>query len=1004
MAPLRDRLPSNTTEPEWPPQSVTTPLRIAKRDTPQRQHASQLSRRTSNTFTKLTRSNLVTQSPFLSQSSPSPSPSRPSSATNALSPRRVSGEKRPRPESMQSHVENVRPLGPKRRQSKGFQDLVEKEPVKKSPFRRPVYPTEDPFPPPPPPPKVTHQSHLPTPSSSASPGRSSLVTKRFHGPREIGRDVAKRQRRKTVTFEETCEVVTYERDDSLEDPLFSDDPDDDHVEPEDEEEPAGGVEANDSLTGLVDSMIQDARGASSPHTPPMDRILPPHMDSEDGVPYGRTHHADRVALSRTSHPTPPLEISETLTSVVRESPAVTSTPPQNQSAGSTMPLGRSTHSERARVDRMPDELEEDVRMLPPSPSPAKAKKYPFGDGDCTAENLLPKFDLDVHRKEGADDTGACSKSAVRSLNSMHKAGGSREDPFGLPARDDVQIVELSFMSSEGVPGSPYERSAGLQQTSQAVQLEEELGLGTPNSQIRTSTPPLKLKSPAGSLGKSAESPGSRGLPRPPRWQSESPLPNPHSQTTSFAESRSGSPSLPYPGSPSSQPTSGSPAFAPPTPMASPFPPALESMPSNGSLNSHESIGSLSRRNPRIDREDIHKRLLRKRNADSPMPEELGEMSTTANRPTNGDATDTQLDEMPLAALRTLMSRPIHRERTYDGVMSIDPNPQPADPPRPSVLVRAHTETETGDTHGAGTSDLHGRDFSLPDGNTTLDLSLGAGSVEISEVRSALERLVQDVVTDSAGASMSARPSPQDLKVKGSHSSLRIASVTKGIKARLYDPLSDLDVTMEEDEMLDDHDEIQHELLSGGGFMSPTLSRNTSESSDVPQTQQRDAIRHREQMILEKRREMRRREQDEDMGYVTPPRNPPHPGGRPSARRSMSTGDAEDLQEATRRAALNPLGSSVLPDVIEKDPFAESIARELSKLRGSSKGVRLHIPPSQWSAKPILQRYHVRQHSETIYASLDADRVSHVDGAGDIDNGRAWRTIRRPSDMVRKLIE
>jgi hypothetical protein len=946
MAPLRDRLPSNTTEP---PQSVTTPLRFARRDTPQRQHASQLSRRTSNTFTKLTRSNLVTQSPFLSQSSPSPSPSRPSSVTNPLSPRRVSGEKRPRPESMQSHMENVRPLGFRRRESKGFQDLVEKEPVTKSPFLRPACPAEDPFPPPPPPPKVTHTSHLPTPSSSASPGRSSLVTKRFHGPREIGRDVAKRLRRKkTVTFEETCEVVTYERDDSLEEVLFSDDPDDDHGEPEDDEEPAGGVEANDSLTGLVDSMIQDAYGASSPHTPPMDRILPPHMDSEDGVPYGRTHHADRVALSRTSHPTPPLEISETLTSVVRESPAVTSTPPQNQSAGSTMPLGRSTHSERARADRLLDDLEEDVRMLPPSPSPAKAKKYPFGDGDCTAESLLPKFDLDVHRKEGADDAGTCPKSAVQSLDSMHKAGGSREDPFGLPAQDDVQIVELSFMSSEGVPGSPYERNAGLRQTSQAVQSEEELGLGIVNSQIRTSTPPLKLKSPAGSLGRSAELPGSRELPRPPRWQSESPLPNPHSQTTSFAESRSGSPSLSYRGSPSLQPTSGSPAFAPPTPMASPFPAALESMPSNGSLNSHGSIGSFSRRNPRIDREDIHKRLLRKRNADSPMPEELGEMSTTANRPTNGDATDTQLDEMPLATLRTLVSRPIHKEGTYDGVMSIDPNPQPADPPRPSVLVRAHTEIETGVTRGAGTSDFHGLDFSLPDGNTTLDLSLGAGSVEISEVRSALERLVQDVATDSAGASTSARPSPQDLKVKGSHSSLRIASVTKGVKARLYDPLSDLDVTMEEDEdedeMLDDHGEIRHELLSGGGFMSPTLSRNTSESSDVPQTQQKDAIRHREQMILEKRREMRRREQDEDMGYVTPPRNPPHPGGRPSARRSMSTGDAEDLQESARRVALNPSGSSVLPDVIEKDPFAESIARELSKLRGSSKGVSLLVSP------------------------------------------------------------
>jgi len=53
--------------------------------------------------------------PFHSQLSPAPTPSRPSSVTNAPSPRRVSSEKRPRPDSLQSHVENERPLGFKRR-------------------------------------------------------------------------------------------------------------------------------------------------------------------------------------------------------------------------------------------------------------------------------------------------------------------------------------------------------------------------------------------------------------------------------------------------------------------------------------------------------------------------------------------------------------------------------------------------------------------------------------------------------------------------------------------------------------------------------------------------------------------------------------------------------------------------------------------------------------------------------------------------------------------------
>ncbi|KAI0301574.1 hypothetical protein B0F90DRAFT_1925455 [Multifurca ochricompacta] len=956
MAPLRDRPPSNTTEPEWPPQSVT-PLRIAKRDTPQRQHASQLSRRSSNTFAKLTHSNLVSQSPFRSQSSTAPVPSRPSSVS-APSPRRVSGEKRPRPDSMQSHVENERPLGFKRRQSKGFQDLIEREPVTKSPFRRPTTSDEDPFPPPPPP-MVTHISHLPTPSSSASPGRSSLVSKRLHGPRLIGHDVPKRQRRKRVTFYETCDVVTFERDDSLEDELFSDDYDDDYGETEGHEAPE---EANDSITGLVDSMIQDARDASNPQTPPMDRSLPPHMDSENGVPYGRTHHADRVALSRQSHPTPPLEIPETLTSISKHSPSIINTPPQGHSMGSFMPLGRSTHSERARADRMPDDVEEDVRMLPPSPSPAKNKRYPFGDH---SESLLPQFDLDAHLEEVEDI-----------------AGSGRTDPLSLPEREDVHIVELSFMSSEGAPGSPSEKSSALQQALQPVELEE-LGLDTSNSQIQTSTPPLRLKSPGGSLGKSIESPNLRELPRPPRSRSESPL---LGQIAFPIVSHSGSPTLASRGSPSFHPTSGSPVFAVPTHVASTFSRGLQSTPSAGSLSSRGSIGSLSRRNPRPDREDVHKHLLRKRSADSPVLDEIGESPLTVDNWTKADITDVSvgLDDVPLAPPGSLVPLPLHKDGTYDGVMSIDPDPQPVDPPRPSIFARAKSETEV--SGARGTAGLHSLDLDVSNVSKSIDLGLGAPGatrVEINEVKSALERLVQSVVTDSAavGTTMSARPSPQDLKMKGSHPSLKVAAVTN-------------------DEMPDYHGEVQHatpnestttssrqrtpELLSGGGFVSPSLSRNTSESSNVLQSLQKDAIRHREQMILEKRREMRRREQDEDMGYVTPPRNTPQPVGRQSGRRSMSTGDAEVIQAAARLAVLSPSGSSVLPDVVpteEKDPLAESIARELRKLRGSTKS-----------------RYHIRQHSETIYASSDADKVSHINGAGDVDSGKAWRTVRRPSDM------
>jgi hypothetical protein len=54
------------------------------------------------------------------------------------------------------------------------------------------------------------------------------------------------------------------------------------------------------------------------------------------------------------------------------------------------------------------------------------------------------------------------------------------------------------------------------------------------------------------------------------------------------------------------------------------------------------------------------------------------------------------------------------------------------------------------------------------------------------------------------------------------------------------------------------------------------------------------------------------------------------------------------------------------------------------------------------AQIFCQKYAIRQHEELIYASSDGDnldKVSHMDSAGDLDNRKAWRAVRRPSDMV-----
>jgi hypothetical protein len=110
-----------------------------------------------------------------------------------------------------------------------------------------------------------------------------------------------------------------------------------------------------------------------------------------------------------------------------------------------------------------------------------------------------------------------------------------------------------------------------------------------------------------------------------------------------------------------------------------------------------------------------------------------------------------------------------------------------------------------------------------------------------------------------------------------------------------------------------------------------LSRNASAASDVslppPPVPAKDNIRQREQIILEKRREARRLE-EEDMDAFDSNRG--HQKllgvGRPSRRRSMSTGDAETMSSGPKKR-----GDILLEKVGLDDPLGDSIERELRKL-------------------------------------------------------------------------
>ncbi|KAF8135371.1 hypothetical protein K438DRAFT_2123042 [Mycena galopus ATCC 62051] len=144
----------------------------------------------------------------------------------------------------------------------------------------------------------------------------------------------------------------------------------------------------------------------------------------------------------------------------------------------------------------------------------------------------------------------------------------------------------------------------------------------------------------------------------------------------------------------------------------------------------------------------------------------------------------------------------------------------------------------------------------------------------------------------------------------------------------------------------------------------------------PPVPPKDNIRSREQMIIEKRREMRAMEEGYD--YVPQAQDDGMlraGNGHPSARRSMSTGDAEELTRLRGKGLLD-VGAG------KGNLLGDTSQEELSKLE-----------------EPHKRKYHIRQHERMIYASSsDADSISHMAGAGDVNAGKAWKTVRRLSDM------
>ena len=321
-------------------------------------------RRTSSSFSHVRNNSLVTNSIFKQvhssdiTSTATPRPTRiPTADRRVSSERRASLEKRmrslARSENVQPHAFE-HPSVLRKRESTSFQGLVKREVVTKSPFKGEFnittststeddtsnvddgHQTKTPEGPPLRPPRAEHPPPLPNSLQATSlqgehrtqlPSRSNLVSRRMFGPRTSSGSI-KRPMKKKVGFDECCVVVefdqeSYEFDD---DDVFLQSDQDVDYDPHgprrmlsSDEEGYDSVDDqeyySDPQTGdlFVDSMlakevIRDNSGGSplhpQPSTPPSGP-LPVGVETEGGIPLGRSHHIERIRAAHAGA-TPPL--------------------------------------------------------------------------------------------------------------------------------------------------------------------------------------------------------------------------------------------------------------------------------------------------------------------------------------------------------------------------------------------------------------------------------------------------------------------------------------------------------------------------------------------------------------------------------------------------------------------------------------------------------------------------------------------------------------------------
>lgn len=395
--------------------------------------------------------------------------------------------------------------------------------------------------------------------------------------------------------------------------------------------------------------------------------------------------------------------------------------------------------------------------------------------------------------------------------------------------------------------------------------------------------------------------------------------------------------------------------------------------SSASIESVTSLTGRSSRSPRISREDLHQRLIKKRSKDSPLHEVVA--SDAGSRHTNVYAInpepvgDTEAETSPLNT--SMFSRRSSVEPSTDVSTDLDLKEVTEGHVEKKVVASARRHSDESILSETPRHTPVVIEAVLP-----TELGFGSNGEELGDMRSALDRLVRDV----AGSGSRAHKPQASSNLPFVHGNIKVEAITEGIQAGTFEiPLTPVDDVYDGTDEVGEGDdmgeptppppvsgsstdgiklEISHDPtpLLGTGFSDFSASFGEGEGSasfehhrtPPPPPPPVIGIKEREEMIKAKRREIRRLEEEQEMRYTPKATSLTSGGGTSSRRRSRSTGDAGETSLGKQSTAKDALGMDDLEN--GDDLLSESINRELQKLE---------IPKRPVS--PLIRRYGVAGH-------------------------------------------